>query len=157
MPDKAITDIDVKYNVALVTVDNIPNNIKHISDIFSAIAKQDIVIDMINQAPPYRGIINLSFSISSDDLVKAITILNEFKKVIPGLIIEVDPNNTKLIVYGERMKNIPGVAARLFTLLAKKGIEIKLVTTSETDISYLIYETDVDTAIRAIKNEYGIS
>ncbi len=49
------------------------------------------------------------------------------------------------------MRNIPGVAARLFTLLANEGIEIKLVTTSEIDISYLIYEKDVDKAINAIK------
>jgi aspartokinase len=54
------------------------------------------------------------------------------------------------------MKNIPGVAARLFTLLANNGIEIKLVTTSEVDISYLIYDKDVDRAIAAIKSEYGI-
>jgi aspartokinase len=55
------------------------------------------------------------------------------------------------------MRNIPGVAARLFTLLAEAGIEIKLVTTSEIDISYLIYEKDVDRALEAIRKEYGLS
>lgn len=156
MKDSPVTRISVTYNVSLITVDNLPNNMKLISDIFNSIARQNINIDMISQAPPYRGFINLSFSLPSDDLVKAISTLNTFKKSIPELKIEVDANNTKLSVYGENMKDLPGVAARLFTLLAGNNIEIKLVTTSEVDISYLIYEKDVDKAIAAIKSEYNI-
>lgn len=152
-----ITSITVTYNVALITVDNLPNKIKLISDIFNSIAQQKINIDMISQAPPYKGSINLSFSLPSEDLVKAITELNKFKKEVPNLLIEVDANNTKVSVFGEKMKDLPGVAAKLFTLLANNGIEVKLVTTSEVDISYLIYDKDVDRAIEAIKKEYGIT
>jgi len=156
MSRNPVTDITVTYNVALVTVDKLPSNMSLISEIFNTIAQEKINIDMISQAPPYRGNINLSFSIPSDDLVKAITALNKFKKDVPDLHIEVDADNTKLSVYGKEMKNLPGVAAKLFTLLAQNGIEIKLVTTSEMDISYLIYEKDVDRAIEAIKSEYDI-
>jgi aspartokinase len=156
MIGKPVTDISVTYNVALVTVDNLPVDMKLVSDIFKSIARQDINIDMINQAPPYRGKVNISFTLPSDDLVRAISTLNTFKKSAPGLTIEVDAQNTKLSVFGEGMKNIPGVAAKLFTILAQNGIDIKLVTTSEVDISYLIYEKDVDTALSSIKMEFGI-
>ena len=152
----AVSNITATYNVALVTVDNLPNNMKLISDIFNTIAEEKINIDMICQAPPYKGSINISFSIPSDDIVKAISALNRFKKDVPNLHIEVDADNTKVSVYGEEMKNIPGVAARLFTILANIGIEVKLITTSEVDISYLIYEKDVDIAIEAIKSEYKL-
>ena len=54
------------------------------------------------------------------------------------------------------MKNMPGVAARAFSALADEGVEIKLVTTSETEISYLIYEKDVDRARNAISGEFGL-
>lgn len=154
--DGPVTNISVSYNVALVTVDNLPNDLKLVSDIFKAIAHEKINIDMICQAPPYRGNINLSFSIPVEDMVKAISALNKFKKEAPDLQLEVDADNTKISVYGERMKNIPGVAADLFTLLASQGVEIKLVTTSETDISYLIYEKDVDRAMNSIKGNYGL-
>jgi aspartokinase len=156
MTGKPVTDISVTYNVALVTVDNLPVDMKLVSDIFNSIARQDINIDMINQAPPYRGKVNISFTLPSDDLVRTISTLNTFKKSAPGLTIEVDAQNTKLSVFGEGMKNIPGVAAKLFTILAQNGIDIKLVTTSEVDISYLIYEKDVDTALSSIKMEFGI-
>ena len=156
MMNNPVTRISVTYNVAMITVDNLPNNMKLISDIFNSIAQQNINVDMISQAPPYRGYINLSFSLPSDDLIKAISTLNKFKKDIPDLRIEVDNNNTKLSVYGENMKDLPGVAAKLFTILAGNNIEVKLVTTSEVDISYLVFEKDVDKAINAIKNEYNI-
>lgn len=156
MSKNPVTDISIVYNVALVTVDNLPTNLSIVSEIFNEIAKQNINVDMISQAPPFRGAINLSFSIPADDVVKALSVLNSFKGKIPGIRVEVDTENTKLSVFGENMKNLPGVAARLFTILAGNGIEIKLVTTSEVDISYLIYENDVDKAIQAIKSGFDI-
>jgi aspartokinase len=59
-------------------------------------------------------------------------------------------------VYGEGMRFLPGVAARLFTALANEGVEFKLVTTSEVDISVLIYSKDVDRAVAAIESEFDL-
>ena len=111
---------------------------------------------MISQAAPYKGKINISFSLPVEDITKVISSLNSFKKEIPNLRIEIDSDNTKITVYGEAMKNIPGVAAQLFTLLAVNEIEVKLICTSEVEISYLIYEKDIDKAISAIKNEFKL-
>lgn len=156
MSEKPVTNISVTYNVALITIDNLQCNTRFISELFNAIAKKNINIDMISQAPPFRGSVSISFSLPSENLVEILSILNDFKKNAQNLRIEIDADNTKLQVFGEGMRNIPGVAARLYTILANEGVEVKLVTTSETDISYLIYEKDVDKSINAIKNEYDI-
>lgn len=156
MSDKPVSNISVSYNIALVTIYRLPYDTRLLSDIFNGIAQKNINIDMISQSPPYRGIISLSFSLPADKLVDALSVLNGFKTIVKDLRVEVDADNTKLQVYGEGMRNMPGVAARIFTLLADEGVEIKLVTTSETDISYLIYEKDVDRAINAISSEYGL-
>jgi len=156
MTDRPVTKINVTYNVALVTIDKLPNDTRLISDIFSALAQKNINIDMISHAPPYRGSISISFSILSEDLVSALSVVNTFKQSVKDLRVEVDAGNTKLQVYGEGMRNLPGVAARLFTILADEGIEIKLVTTSEVDISYLIYEKDVDKAVDAVAKEFDL-
>jgi len=156
MSSNPVTGISTVYNVALVTVDNLPNDMTLISNIFSKIASEKINIDMISQAPPYKGKINISFSLLTENIVKVISLLNSFKNKVPNLRIEIDSDNTKITVFGEAMKNIPGVAAQLFTLLAVNGIEVKLVTTSEVEISYLIYEKDIDKAISAIKQEFNI-
>lgn len=157
MSEKPVTKLNITYNVALVTVDKLPNNTRLISDIFNTIAQKKINIDMISQAPPFRGTMSISFSLPADDLVTALSALNGFKKVVKDLQIEIDADNTKLQVYGKGMRNIPGVAARLFNTLANEGVEIKLVTTSEVDISYLIYEKDVDKALQAVKREFDLT
>lgn len=157
MSENPVTKLNITYNVALVTLDKLPNNTRLISDIFNTIAQKKINIDMISQAPPFRGTMSISFSLPADDLVTALSALNGFKKAVKELQIEIDADNTKLQVYGEGMRNIPGVAARLFNTLANEGVEIKLVTTSEVDISYLIYEKDVDKALQAVKNEFGLA
>jgi aspartokinase len=156
MLNNPVTNISTVYNVALVTVDNLPNDMALISSIFSKIANEKINIDMISQSPPFKGKINISFSLPSEGIVKVISLLNSFKSTVPNLRIEIDSDNTKICVFGEGMKNIPGVAAQLFTVMAVNGIEVKLVTTSEVEISYLIYEKDIDKAILAIKNEFSI-
>lgn len=156
MSNTPVSSLNITYNVAFITMENLPNNTKLISDIFNTIAGLGINIDMISQAPPFSGSISISFSLPSDDVVKALSALNKYKKDVKEMKIEIDAENTKLQVYGEGMRNIPGVAAKLFTILATEGVEIKLVTTSEVDISYLIYEKDVDRAISSIKKEFGI-
>lgn len=157
MSDRPVSNLSVTYNVALITIDKLPNDTKLIAELFSMIALKNINIDMISQAPPFHGSINISFSLPASELVNTLAALNKFKKRAKDLRIEIDADNTKLQVYGEGMRNIPGVAARLFALLAEAGVEIKLVTTSEIDISYLIYEKDVDRALDAIRQEYGLT
>ncbi|NMA33113.1 MAG: ACT domain-containing protein [Clostridiaceae bacterium] len=156
MSDRPVSDISVSYNVALVTISKLPCDTRLLSDIFNAVARKNINIDMISQSPPYRGSTAISFSLAAERLVDALGVLNEFKSNVKELRVEVDADNTKLQVYGEGMRNMPGVAARIFSLLADEDVEIKMVTTSETDISYLIYEKDVDRAINAISKEYGL-
>ncbi|MGE5473307.1 MAG: ACT domain-containing protein [Ignavibacteriales bacterium] len=155
MSEKVINNYTVTNGVSLITMDNIPNNMKIISEIFNAIAKQNINIDMITQSPCYKGILNISFTIPGDDMSKAIIALAKFKKDIPALRLDIDSNNTKICVSGEGMRTIPGVAANLFTVLSRVEIEIKLVTTSETEISYLVSSTDEESAIKSIKEEYN--
>jgi aspartokinase len=144
------------YNVALVTVDNLPNDMTMISDIFTKIAADHINIDMISQSPPYKGKINISFSMPTNSIAKVIVLLNTYKGSVPNLRIGIDSDSTKISVFGEAMREIPGVAARLFRLLAANEIELKLVTTSEVDISFLIYDGDTGKTISAIREEFRL-
>ena len=147
---RPVTDIFITYDVALLTVDNLPNDMSLIAEIFSSIASKNINVDIISLAPPYRDLINLSFTISNNYLVDVIELLNSFKSRVPKLLVEVDADNTKLTVSGTNMNDTPGVAANLFNLLACNEIEVKMVTTSDTDISYVIYSKDVDKSKEAI-------
>ena len=156
MEKKHTAEIAVTYDVALVSIINLKCSIDMISELFNAIAGQNINIDLINQTPPYREIINLSFSIAASDIVKSIETLNRFKQKVPSLMVEIDADNAKITIKDEQMKNQPGVAARIFSVLAANDIAIKLISTSETDISLLVYMKDVDRAVSTLKAEYNI-
>lgn len=156
MSNNSVTSMSTLYNVALVTVDNLPNDMLMISDIFTKIAEANINIDMISQSPPYKGRLNISFSIPTDSIAKVIVLLNTYKSSVPNLRVGIDSDSTKISVFGEAMREIPGVAARLFRLLAANEIEVKLVTTSEVDISFLIYDGDTGKTISAIREEFSL-
>lgn len=156
MSNNSVTSMSTLYNVALVTADNLPNDMLLISGMFSKIAEENINIDMISQSPPYKGKINISFSMPADNIARVIALLNAYKSSVPDLRVGIDSNSTKISVFGQAMKEIPGVAARLFRLLAANEIEVKLITTSEVDISFLIYDKDTDRAVSAIKEEFTL-
>ena len=156
MSQKPVTSIDVTYNVSLITLNNLPNSIKLISEVFNSIADEGISIDMVSKSPSVKGNTTVSFSLLYDDLVKAMSCLNKLSEHVHNLSKEIDSFNTKFCIFGKNMKDIPGVAARLFTVLSREGIEVKLVTTSESDISCLIDEKDTDKAIDSVKSEFSL-
>lgn len=153
---KPVTNLNVTQNVAMITLDNVPNKIDLIASIFNEVANNGINIDMISQTAPYKGSINLSFSLDEENVPKAISALSKFKKEIPHLRIDIVSGLSKLSIFGEAMKDIPGVAASLFTTLAEAGVELKMVTTSEVDISYLIDQKDEEKAVQIIKERFDL-
>lgn len=156
MLDNAITSYTVSSDLALITLDKIPNNIRIITEIFSALAKEDINVDMITHTPSYTGVVTVSFSLLSSDLAKAILALARFRSEMPKLKMDVDANNAKITIYGEGKKNVPEIAGNLFSSLTDDGIDIKLVATSETGISYLVSGRDELKAIDTIRREFNL-
>lgn len=156
MTEKIISGCSTSTGVALITLNNVPNKTGIISEIFNTIALENINIDMITQSPSYKGILTVSFTIPSSDLSKAISAAAKFRKDIPNLRLDIDSDNSKICVFGDAMRSLPGVAANIYSVLSRNEVDIKLVTTSETDISYLVSAKDEDNALEAIKREFNI-
>ncbi|MBC7958232.1 MAG: ACT domain-containing protein [Vallitaleaceae bacterium] len=148
-----ITHINITENVTLITLIDVPITQNILAKIFLALAQKNINVDMISQTSPLKGIVNLSFTLSDADLFSAIGALKDFKNVIPTLRIEVNSNNTKLSLFGESMKTTPGSAARTMELLGDNNIDIIMITTSEVDISYLIYASDQAKALSVLNTQ----
>ncbi|MEG1441474.1 MAG: ACT domain-containing protein [Oscillospiraceae bacterium] len=148
---KTITNIDFFDDVALVSINNIPNHVKNIAGILNIIGNNGISIDMISQSAPHKDKINISFTLSQDDLGEVVVATQEFKKLSPMISTDVNGNNTKILLKGEGMRSEFGVAAELFTILSDNDIQVKLITTAETEISCLIDIKDVDKAKEILK------
>ena len=91
----------------------------------------------------------LSFTIKDEDLVK---ILSYTSKLDDGSVKSiVSSGNNKISVNDETMENCPGVAAKVFALAAQAKTEIRLITTSESQISLLVTKSDFDSAYAKIQ------
>ena len=149
---KTITSVSYLEDVALVTINHIPNNTKYVSFLLNEIASRGVTVDMICQTAPYKEKINLSFTVPQDSLAEVISATTAFRSVSPEISTDLNGNNTKIILIGEGMRNTSGVAAELFELLAEHDIPVKLITTGETEISCLLDIKDIERAKELLKD-----
>lgn len=146
-----ISQLNLTENVTLITLVGIPVNNKDMAAIFTSLSDAAINVDMISQTSPLKGKINISFTLQDDDFFNAIGTLKSYKKNIKDLRIDVNSNNTKISLYDEEMPSKHGIAAKTMAILSEADIDIKMITTSEMDISYLIYASDQADAIEALQ------
>ncbi|NLN47681.1 MAG: aspartate kinase [Clostridiales bacterium] len=156
MEKSSITGLAVDNQQAMITLNGVPHNIKIISDIFGKIAKQDINIDMISQTTPINNLVNISFTIPKVDLPITIQIMEKYKNEIFTFSYETFDNISKLSVVGIGMKSQPGVAAKMFKILADNDISVHIITTSEIKISYVINPDKQQIAIEAIAKVFNL-
>ncbi len=149
---KTITEIAYLEDVALVTVNNIPNTPQSLAAILKEISDRQVTVDMICKTAPYKEKVNLSFTVPQESLDQVIGATLEFKKLNKEISTEVNGFNTKVILSGAGMRSTYGVAAELFAILSDADIPIKLITTAETEISCLIDVKDID-RVKALLND----
>ena len=135
-------NITLTHDVAMVTVNNIPNDTGNLVKILSTIADLDVNIDMISQTAPLLDKFNLSFSLSQSDPDKIMEATKTFKKISPSISTEINGYNAKITFKSEKMKDESGTASSIFSQLYKNGVSVKMITTAETEISCLIDEKD---------------
>ncbi len=142
-------EITVYEDVTLITLQNIPADISFIAEVFERIAGMGVDVDMISLSPAQSERTALSFTIKDEDLVK---ILSYTSKLDDGSVKSiVSSGNNKISVNDETMENCPGVAAKVFALAAQAKTEIRLITTSESQISLLVTKSDFDSAYAKIQ------
>lgn len=144
------TVISTVDDITLVTLVGFPANVDSISHIFEAISQYGINIDMISMAPTHGAFTGLSFTISDSDLIDILAFITQLKRETNVNVI-VSSVNHKISVYDPAMKNTPGIAAQVFGAITGTNADIRLITTSEVEISLLVTEADFDTVLEAIQ------
>ena len=144
LEDKVITGLATSDDDVAITIDI---DEEKIVDLFESIANENISMDMISQTAPINSSnITVSFT-------KAKEIVSKY--VLKNKII-IDENITKLSLVGLGMKHTSGVASKVFNILRKNGIKVKLITTSEIRITCAISSKDTHAAVQGIAREFNI-
>ncbi|MBB3316656.1 aspartate kinase [Rhizobium sp. BK181] len=125
--------------------------------IFGPLAESHINVDMIVQNISEDGSkTDMTFTVPSGDVDKAIKVLGENKEKIGYDVVQNESGLVKVSVIGIGMRSHAGVAATAFKALADKGINIKAITTSEIKISILIDGPYAELAVRTLHSCYGL-
>ena len=146
----ASTVISTVDNIRLVSLQDFPANVASISKVFEAISQCGINIDMISMPPTHGATTGLSFTISDEDLIGILGFTSKLKQETDMDVI-VSSVNHKISVYDPVMKNTPGIAAQVFRAISGTDADIRLITTSEVEISLLVTEADFDTVLNALQ------
>ena len=125
--------------------------------IFNTLAKKGINVDIILQSVGREGTKDISFTVAQDDLKYTLEVLEENKEALT--IKEINHKDTvaKISIVGAGMMSNPGVAAKMFEALFNAGVNINMIATSEVRITVLIDEKDVERAMIAVHDGFGLA
>ena len=156
MERMTVSGVTGDRNQAKLTIVGVPDRPGIASRIFGAIAEANIIVDMIIQNVSQASLTDISFTVPRVDLAKAVPLLQRVAKDIDAKTVMVTEAIAKVSLVGVGMRTHSGVASRMFEVLAREGINIMMISTSEIKISCVIDEKYLELAIRALHAAFGL-
>jgi aspartate kinase len=153
MEDAIISGITHTTDEAYVTLTDVPDEPGTAASIFNAVAAAHINVDTIIQNAVTHGDADITFSVPIDDL-ELMTDTIEGLCADLGLHWRVIRDVAKVSMIGAGMKSNPGVAARMFQVLADRQINVRMIATSPIKVSCVIDRTRVGEAVAALHDAF---
>lgn len=145
-----VRGIAFEDNISRVTIEGLNNELQTLSTIFTALAKEQLNVDIIIQNVTANNRLSISFSIKTVDVEAALAVLKEYKSTLGYTRIEHESSLAKVSIVGSGMISNPGVAAEMFEVLAGEKIEVKMVSTSEIKVSTVVPHADMVKAVETL-------
>ena len=156
MEDVVVRGVTLNKNEAKITVCDVPDKPGLAAKIFESLAAASINIDMIIQNISRTGATDVSFTVMKSDLEKTLKVANRLCGKIGAAGVTHDEDIAKVSVVGIGMRSHSGVAAKMFKALAKKNINIEMISTSEIKISCVVEEKDGQKATKALHTVFKL-
>ena len=157
MEKQKISGIAYSRDEAKVTLVGLPDKPGIAATIFEKLAENHINVDMIVQsASPDKSRTDITFSVGALNADKAVACLKTIEAVLEYKDIVSDPDVAKVSIIGTAMRSQPGIAKTMFSVLAEKGINLHVISTSEIKISVLIDADYTELAVRSLHDAFGL-
>ena len=151
-----VTGIAHDLDIAKITVVGVPDRPGIAAAIFQPLAKAGINVDTVVQNASIDGVTDLTFTMAKHDLSEAMRVMGPIAKLIKARECISDSRVGKVSVIGTGIQSHPGYAARMFTALSERGINIQMISTSEIRITCIIEEARVKDAVRALHRAFEL-
>ncbi|MEW6684132.1 MAG: aspartate kinase [Nitrospirota bacterium] len=156
MEQVVVSGVTYDRNQAKITLLGVPDRPGIAARLFGGIAKENIVVDMIIQNISQDGLTDISFTVPTGDAKKAVALVKTLAREIGARDVELSEGIAKVSIVGVGMRSHSGVAATMFDTLAREGINIMMISTSEIKISCVVDAKYVELAVRALHQAFGL-
>lgn len=157
MEQVVVSGLTYDKNQAKLTLVGVPDRPGIASKVFGGVAEENIVVDMIIQNVSQGGMTDISFTVPRDQARKAMTIMTKIREDIGASDLHLTENIAKVSIVGVGMRSHSGVAAKMFATLAREGINIMMISTSEIKISCVIDSKYTELAVRTLHEAFELS
>ena len=156
MEREIISGVTYDRDQVKITVVHVPDKPGVAADLFLPLSDKNIFVDMIIQNASLEGFTDLTFTVSKKDLKDAQKIVESTAKKVGAKKVEIDDQVAKISVIGVGMASHSGVAAKMFKTLAKEGVNIMMISTSEIKISCIIQRKYMELAVSVLHDAFGL-
>jgi len=156
MEQAIISGVTYALDDAKVTIHDLPDQVGVAARVFSTLARANVNVDVIIQNVSAGGAADISFTAAESDLPKIAKVLEDLRGQIGFSSFDLDKEVAKVTLVGAGMKTYPGIAARMFEVLAENGINIEMISTSSIKISCVIRKSMAETAVRALHQAFKL-
>lgn len=153
---KVVSGVAHDLNVAKISLLDAPDVPGVASKLFKRLADANINVDMIIQSAMRGERNSISFTVSRDDLAKALPLVEAVKEEIGAGGLAFGQEIAKVSIVGAGMITNPGVAAAMFTALAEENINIEMISTSEIKTSCVVKHEDATKAVQALHRAFNL-
>ena len=154
MEEVTVSGVAADLNQAKLTIVRVPDKPGVAARIFGPIAAAGIVVDMIIQNASADGTTDLTFTVPRDDYDKAHALLADIAGAIGAQAVRGDLDVAKVSIVGLGMRTHAGVAAKMFDVLAREGVNVQMISTSEIKISVVVASKYVELAQRTLHDAF---
>ncbi|MCL2750385.1 MAG: ACT domain-containing protein, partial [Coriobacteriia bacterium] len=141
---------------AKITIRGVPDKVGIAADVFDAIAKANINVDIIVQNISEHGFTDISFTAPEGDLDRLRPVLDAQVAKLGAREYLINEKVTKLSLVGAGLRTNPGIAAKMFKVLSKNGINIEMISTSAIRISVIINPKHSELAQQALHTAFDL-
>ncbi|MEK7243913.1 MAG: aspartate kinase, partial [Thermodesulfobacteriota bacterium] len=156
MEKEVVSGVTYDRDQAKITVIHVPDRPGVAARIFMPLSEKNILVDMIIQNASIQGHTDLTFTVSRKDIREATQIISDVVRDVGAEKLEVDDNVAKVSIIGVGMISHSGVAARMFDTLAREGINIMMISTSEIKVSCVVEAKYTELAVTVLHDAFGL-
>jgi aspartate kinase len=157
MEQAVVTGVTHDRSQAKISILRVPDRPGIAARVFGAISAKNIVVDMIVQNISQDGYTDMSFTLPRGDHARAVKDLSEVVREIGARGIVHDERVAKVSIVGVGMRSHSGVASTMFATLAREGINIQMISTSEIAVSCVIEDKYAELAVRSLHDAFDVA